>query len=98
MRLLKVDLLASECLTREMHPTVKHCRPFFAAGTGLDAHCVSNSFDGVAETYFFLFDETGEPNAMRPAFSFACWFFLLLGPHGSHNSRGIYIVVKSGAT
>ena len=39
----------------------------------------------VAETYLFLFDEAGEANAMRLAFSFACWFFLLLAAHNLIN-------------
>ena len=68
-------------LAPKTHPTVERSGPLFAAGTGFNAHCVGNLFDNIAETYFLLFDEARETNAMRLAFGWNCWFFLPLGTH-----------------
>jgi hypothetical protein len=65
-----------------MHPTVKRCRPFLAAGARLNAHGVGDPFDDIAKTYLFLFDKAGETNTMRLPFHATYWFFLFLGVHG----------------
>jgi hypothetical protein len=59
-------------LSREMHPSVERGRAFFTTGARFDSHRVRDSFDDVAETYLFLFNETGETNAMRLTFNFPC--------------------------
>jgi hypothetical protein len=64
-----------------MHPAVKRGRPFFATGTWFDSHRVRNSFDDIAQTYLFLFDETRETNTMNLVRSCAWWFFLLFATH-----------------
>ena len=53
-------LQGSGCsLSRETHPTVKRCRPFFAAGARLYTHFVGDLLYNIAEAYLFLFDEAG---------------------------------------
>ena len=71
-----------------MHPSVERGCPFFAAGAGLNPHGVRDFLNRIAETYFFIFDETGKAHAMRLAFNSTHRFFLFLGVRGFLNSVG----------
>ena len=59
---------------------------FSQPAQGFNTRCVGDLLYHIAKTYFLFFDKTRETNAMRLAFSFTCWFFLLLGAHGLANS------------
>jgi hypothetical protein len=48
-----------------MHPSVERCGSLFTAATGLDAHAVRDSLDGVPKANFLLNQEPGKTNAMR---------------------------------
>jgi hypothetical protein len=48
-----------------MHPFVKRSGAFLTSATWLDPYGMGNSFNGVAQPYFLVNQETREPNPMR---------------------------------
>ena len=62
-------------LSSEVDPLVECPGTLVTATTGLDAHRISDSLDGIAQTYFFLDEETRKANAMR---LLSCFFRVIL--------------------